>query len=231
MTFLLDEDEALKELLKGMTVTDQKARSTQETTRKVGVWFGQPDQEITDQAYPYITIDMIDIAEDTLRAHRGRVKPQYVADPVLMVQGVQATQGVQAVQQVNYDPELHDWDLDWPVPVQIDYQITTYARQPRHDRELLSQLLYTRLPFRFGTLNTGPNTIYGTVRRLDVLDVSKRDVTEQGKRLFVNAITVRISSEIIQSQLNKVYQVQSLIVTGPESPTTLEPISFTLPTQ
>jgi len=231
MTFLLDEDEALKELLKGMTVTDQKARSSQTTTRKVGVWFGQPDQEVTDQAYPYITIDMIDIAEDTMRAHRGSIKPLYVEDPELMIQGVQAAQGVQAVQQVNYNTELHNWEIDWPVPVNIDYQITTYARQPRHDRELLSQLLYTRLPFRFGVLNTGPNTQYGTVRRLDVLDVSKRDVTEQGKRLFVNAITVRISSEIIQSQLNKVYQVQSLIATGPESRTTLAPISFTLPQQ
>ena len=231
MTFLLDEDEALKALLKGMTVTDQKARSTQLTTRKVGVWFGQPDQEVEDQAYPYITIDMIDIAEDVARAMRGRTKPVYVEDPTLMVQGVQQAQGVQGVQQVTYDSDLHNWDIDWPVPVQIDYQITTYARQPRHDRELLSQLLYTRLPFRFGTLNTGPNTVNGTVRRLDVLDVSKRDVTEQGKRLFVNAITVRVSSEIIQSQLNKIYKVQSLTVTGPEGRTPLEPISFTTPTQ
>lgn len=227
MTFLLDEDEGLKELLKGMTVTDQKARSTQTTTRKVGVWFGQPDQEVTDQSYPYITIDMIDIAEDTLRAMRGRTKPMYIQDPTLMVQGIQQAQGVQGVQQVTYDSESHNWDIDWPVPVNIDYQITTYARQPRHDREILSQLLHTRLPFRFGTLNTGTNTVNGTVRRLDVLDVSKRDVTEQGKRLFVNAITVRISSEIIQSRLNQVYKVQSLIVTGPEGRTPLAPISFT----
>jgi small subunit ribosomal protein S21 len=34
------------------------------------VWFGQPDQELRDQAYPYITIDMIDIGEDVNRAMR-----------------------------------------------------------------------------------------------------------------------------------------------------------------
>ena len=45
MTFLLDEDEAIRDLLLGMTVTDQKAN----TTRNVGVWFGQPDQELRDQ--------------------------------------------------------------------------------------------------------------------------------------------------------------------------------------
>ena len=67
MTFLISEDEALKNLLKGMTVTDQKSGSS----RNVGVWFGQPDQEVTDQKYPYITIDMIDISEDFMRSMRS----------------------------------------------------------------------------------------------------------------------------------------------------------------
>ena len=40
MTFLLAEDEALRNLLKDMVVTDQKATGNG-TPRKVGVWFGQ----------------------------------------------------------------------------------------------------------------------------------------------------------------------------------------------
>ena len=202
MSFLLDEDEAIRNLLKDMVVTDQKSVTNEGATRKVGVWFGQPDQEIRSQSYPYITIDMIDIAEDISRAHRGKVNPGYYADP--------ETIGV----DTPWDPTLHGKDMNFPIPVNIDYQITTYARQPRHDREVLAQLLYTKIPLRFAVLNTGPNTASGTTRRLDVLDISKRDVTEQGKRLFVNAITVRVSSEIAPSTFNKFYKVQELNVTG-----------------
>jgi hypothetical protein len=276
MSFLFDEDEALRDLLKEMTVTDQKASSaaaktithraltsnvvtittstehgfevgdtvtiagavtpfngtynitliptpttfkyaktnaniarvasggtaTPGTTRKVGVWFGQPDQEIRSQSYPYITIDMIDIAEAFDRAHRGRVSPTYYEDPTTIATGV------------NWNSNLHDKDMDFPIPVNIDYQITTYARQPRHDRQILAELLYTKIPLRFAVLNVGPDTQYGTARRLDVLDISKRDITEQGKRLFVNAITVRVSSEIAPSTFNKLYKVQEINVTG-----------------
>lgn len=204
MSFLLDEDLALRDLLKGLTVTDQKSATEEGAKRTVGVWFGQPDQEIRSQSYPYITIDMIDISEDFSRAHRGKVKPPYIEDP--------ETIGT----NTPFDPDLHDWDIHYPIPVNIDYQITTYSRQPRHDRQILSQLLYTRIPLRFATLNTGPNTVYGTTRRLDVLDISKRDVTEAGRRLFVNAITVRISSEIAEQKLNKMYKALQAIVTGPE---------------
>jgi hypothetical protein len=214
MSFLLAEDEAIRNLLLGMTVTDQKSVTEEGPTRTVGVWFGQPDQEMRDQKYPYITIDMVDIAEDFSRAMRGKVKPVYLQDPENMVDGVQGTQGVQYVQEVPYDDDVNNWEIDYPIPVNIDYQLTTYSRQPRHDRQILAQLLYTRIPLRFAVLNTGPNTVYGTTRRLDVLDIAKRDITENGKRLFVNAITVRVSSEIAQSTYVKLYKALELSITG-----------------
>ena len=227
MTFLLDEDEALRNLLKDMVVTDQKSTTGAEPQRKVGVWFGQPDQELRDQSYPYITINMIDIGEDFQRSMRGKAKPAYMQDPTVMVQGTQGTQGVQ------YDSDLHDWQINWPIPVNIDYQITTYSRQPRHDREILAQLLYTKIPLRFAALRTGPNTAYGTNRRLDVLDISKRDITEQGKRLFVNAITVRVSSEIAPETYDKLYKALTIDVTGTTDNPVIgrgefTPISFTI---
>jgi hypothetical protein len=40
MSFLLAEDEALRNLLKGMTVTDQKSVTEEGSTRTVEVWFG-----------------------------------------------------------------------------------------------------------------------------------------------------------------------------------------------
>lgn len=204
MSFLLAEDEALRDLLVGMTVTDQK----QNGARNVGVWFGQPDQELREQKYPYITIDMIDIAEDFTRAMRGKVRPAYIQNPTNMVDAAQG------VQQVTFDTDEHAWEIDYPIPVNLDYQITTYSRQPRHDRQILAQLLYTKIPLRYAVLLTGPNTVYGTHRRLDVLDVSKRDVSENGKRLFVNAITVRISSEIARETFTKLYKAQELSITG-----------------
>lgn len=225
MSFLLDEDEALRNLLKDMVVTDQKSVTEEGPQRKVGVWFGQPDQEIRSQSYPYITIDMIDLSEDIARAHRGRVKPAYITDPGTIGTGDD---------QADWDTDAHGWDINYPVPVNIDYQITTYARQPRHDRQILAQLLYTKIPLRFATLDTGENTVYGTTRRLDVLDIAKRDITEQGKRLFVNAITVRVSSEIAPETYFKMYKALQLNVTGTTDSQVIgrgqfTPISFTIP--
>jgi hypothetical protein len=181
MTFLLSEDKALREQLQGIIVTDQKS-DADSVSRQVGVWFGQPDQELRTQNYPYITIDMIDIQRDNTREMRGYgTAPGYtnLASPQ------------------NYNHHL-------PIPVFIDYQVTSYARHPRHDREIISQLMGYKLPIRFGTLEvvekttvSGSDTLVtSTMRRLDVMAISKRDITEQAKRLFVNAITVRISSEL-----------------------------------
>jgi hypothetical protein len=222
VTFLLSEDEALRNLLKDMVVTDQKSVTEEGPQRKVKVYFGQPDQELRDQTYPYITIDMIDINEGTDRAMRGKAKPAYLSDPVTGPDGTSS-----------YDPEAQDWEINWPIPVNIDYQITTYSRQPRHDREILAQILYKKIPMRFAVLEPAD----GTVRRLDLLDIAKRDITEQGKRLFVNAFTVRVSSEIAPELYNKLYKVLILDVTGTAGTITngkgqftpMEPFTITQP--
>ena len=77
----------------------------------------------------------------------------------------------------------------------------------------------------------------GTVRRLDLLDIAKRDITEQGKRLFVNAFTVRVSSEIAPELYNKLYKALILDVTGTAGTITngkgqftpMEPFTITQP--
>jgi hypothetical protein len=187
----LAEDEALRNHLKGLIVSDQRA-ANEGVARPVGVWFGQPDQELRDQSYPYITIDMIDVAEARERAMRGVVSPYYL------------------------EPELgsdEGWEIDMPIPINIDYQVTTFARNPRHDRQILSQLMFDKLRLRFGYLL--PND--STVRRLDVLDITKRDTVEAGKRLFMNAITVRVSSEVSQTEAKNIYKVQGINISGPNA--------------
>lgn len=179
MPFLLNEDKALKQRLAGITVTDSG-----NPNRPVGVWFGQPDVEIRQQSYPYITIDLVGVNEGFERAHRGYVEFNYTpegADPTKTYEG---------------------W---YPIPVDLQYQVTTYARQPRHDRQIINELFKSnRLPLRFGLLLIPEDS---TVRRLDVLGFIKRDTTEQDKRLFSNIFNVQISSELLQEDLDQVYQV------------------------
>lgn len=198
MTFLLGEDAAIRQLLQGITVTDQKSTG-ENTNREVNVWFGMPDQEIRAQSYPYIIIDMIDVIKDSAREMRGKVSAETY--PYLFA-GDTATSGT-------------NLQRDLPIPVNIDYQITTYSRHPRHDRQLLAAVMYDRLPFRFGTLEIEDNT----VRRLDVLDVAKRDMVEQGKRLFMNAFTIRVSSEVTQGVYKELYEVLSVHIDPPTEET------------
>jgi hypothetical protein len=218
--FLLDEDKALRQKLQGIVVEDQKTGGA--PSRTVGVWFGQPDQEIRAQSYPYITIDMIGVTREVDREMRGLVSPDYLAPE-------------------GYDPATSGWSIQMPIPVMIDYQITTYARHPRHDRAIISQLLHNNLLLRFGYLEVPYTKTNGdsavVFRRLDISDIAKRDVTEQAKRLFVNAITVRVSSEIVQGTIDTLYKVNQIHVTNvldvhagtrPGDPTFVGPGEFTI---
>jgi hypothetical protein len=171
MPFILNEEKALKSLLSGLTVSDAGNQA-----RPVGVFYGQPDKEIRQQAYPYMTIDLINISEATERVQSGIVT-------------------------VPYQPEGWDGnssrDTFYPMPINLDYQISTFSRQPRHDRQILGGLFSIgRLPVRFGSIYVPEDN---TWRRLDMLGFSKRDSTESEKRLFMNVYSIRISSELFRT--------------------------------
>lgn len=191
--WILDEDRALRDLLDGIYVSDDKAPQ-----RRVGVWFGHPDQELRAQSYPYTTIDLIDISEEMDRAQRGMYTLSrnhgflgWEDDPMVLASGLtfgdkEAVENYSAV-----------W-MDYPIPIRLTYQITTWARNPRHDRQILQHLLQRGLtPFQRGSLDVSD----GTLRRLDVMDVVKRDSVEDSKRLLSNAIIVGVSSEVPWSKL------------------------------
>lgn len=191
MTFILSEDKALRQKLQTITVSDQKS-DAEDIPRQVGVWFGQPDQELRPQAYPYITIDLVNVQRDPVREMRS----DFMAPTYLQPENLGPNQKFVAAELV---------------PVSLTYQVTTYARNPRHDRQIISQLLGRVLPIRFGTLDVDDNTI----RRLDVVNISKRDMTEQAKRLFMNAITVQVSSEITLGTLQNIYEVLEVHIDNP----------------
>lgn len=190
MPIILNEDAALKLMLQGIKVYDSA-----NAQRPVGVWFGQPDMEIRDQVYPYITIDFIGYSEDYSRAHRGLITMPYYPE------GVDAgTTGQNGAGSKQYVTEV-------PIPVNLDYQITTYARQPRHDRAIMAEMLTgQRIPLRFGELVVPEDK---TVRRMDLLGFTKKDTTDQnGKRLFSNVYNVRISAEVLPIEIAQKFPVQ-----------------------
>jgi len=181
VTFLFNEDAALKTLLKSRVKVSDAANHS----RPVGVWFRQPDLEIREQSYPYLTIEMVDISEAKDRRHSGFTTLPYVPDGAFDVDGHVVRSDTQYITET-------------PIPVDIDYQVSSYSRHPHHDRQIISTILTQIMPFRHGVLKIPED---GTVRRLELMGYAKRDMTEQGKRLFVNVFSIRINSEILSTGL------------------------------
>lgn len=198
MPFILNEDAALKDKVKGIKVTDDNAP---EGGRNVAVWFRMPEGELRDQKYPFITLDLINVEEDTSRAHRGIIAMRYLPE------GVTAT-----------DDETVK--TEFPIPYNLDYQITTHTRYAQHDRQIMAELLkQDRLPHRFGFLHVPQDD---TVRRLDLLSVRPADTmmdTEAGKkRLFRKIFTVRVSAELLPSTVAKVIDTETVTILDATDP-------------
>jgi hypothetical protein len=172
MSFILSEDQALKNILSGITVADEK-----NPTRTVGVWFASPDIESRSQSYPYMTIELLDFVKAGYRQHSGLFE-----DP--------DRQGTVApVNNVLYTYEI-------PVPWDLVYQITSYARHPRHDRKIIDHMLNKVVVGQRGYLpvpnDLGTETSY---RHLILEEFTKRDTIEDNRRLYRNVFTVTVSSE------------------------------------
>lgn len=173
-SFIVEEDEALKLKLSGLTVSDSS-----NAARPVQVWYGQPDLELAQRTYPYISIELVDITEANERVMVGKpfmtYLPEGYTDPT--------------------DPNQRLSAFWFPTPYDLDYNVTTWSRHPRHDRQLVSRLLSGVLPIRFGGLRLPRSS--RTVR-LDLLDGPQvADMTdENGKRLFRKVFQVRVATEL-----------------------------------
>ena len=172
MSFILSEDNALKSLLTGITVADEK-----NSARPVGVWFANPDVESRAQSYPYMTIELLDFDPATYRQHSGVFQDSDL-------QGTIAPSG-----NITYIYEI-------PIAWDLVYQITTYSRHPRHDRAIISHLLNKVFISKRGYLavpnDLGTETGY---RHLILEEFVKRDTIEDNRRLYRNVFTVTVSSE------------------------------------
>ena len=175
MAFIISEDSALKTYVQSMIVSDEK-----NATRPVKVWFGYPDIEMRTQDFPFVTIDLIDV-----RPGRDRQTAGVFTDNDM--QGTVAPAG-----GISYTYEV-------PVALDIEYQLTTYARHPRHDRALMTQMLQ-KFPNNRAFLPV-PNDLNTATsyRHMFLETFTKRDIVEGengNKRLLRNIYTVRVMSEL-----------------------------------
>lgn len=185
MTFLLAEDAAMKAYLAGITVSDES-----EPVRPVQVWFGYPDVEVRALTYPFITIDVIDIRQAFERQSSGIY---YDSD---YMGTIEAQEG-------------RSYSYEIPVAYDIEYQLTTYSRHPKHDRSVIFQMM-NKFPGKWGYLpvpdDLGTSIAY---RHMFLESFIKRDTVEQdkgSKRLFRNVYTVRVVSEITPSAVAQYLQ-------------------------
>ena len=189
MSFLISEDEALRNFMRNIYVVDEKNNS-----REVGVWFANPDVESRQQSYPYLTIELLDIEWANYRQHSGSWYDNDSQGTVAPVNGV-----------------VHAYDM--PVPWDLTYQITSYARHPRHDRQIINHLLSNDFVAQRGFLavsnDLGTETAY---RHLILEGFTKRDTVEDGRRLFRNVFTIRITSESVAGSGLGVPQVSDVLI-------------------
>lgn len=177
--FIVAEDLALKTHLSGLTVADEKSNS-----RQVKVWFGYPDVEVRDQAFPFVTIDLIDVLPANDRQHQGIITDNDYRGTIAPLEG-------------------RSYSYEIPVAYDLIYQVTTYTRHPRHDRALMFQLM-NKFPSKYGKLAV-PNEL-GTetgYRSMFLDGFVKRDAVEGetgNRRLLRNILTVRVVSEMTPSQ-------------------------------
>lgn len=202
--FTLAEDAAMKKRLSAIAVSDDK-----EPTRVADVFFRYPEGE-KEKTYPFITIDLVDIAYAAERQESEKTYYYATEDS-----------GLSDLANIDYYPsELNPTTLavdapadsylhtDQFVPVNLIYQVTTYARSQRHDRQITATLLRRVFPLRRGFIEIPED---GTIRRCDLLDWRTNDVLDQEtgykKRIFRKVFTVSVNAEIPQSDFEVVQQV------------------------
>ena len=170
--WLLAEDEALKKAYSGFTVSGRG-----DAEIPVKVFYRWPENEQIERISPFITIDLINLERAAEREQRGRMEV-----------------GEMAYQPYGYPevPEGHSLRVDWPVPYDIIYQVTTHAHLIQHDRELWGKVLTYGIRDRYGWIFTEQ-----TQRRVDVMGISPMDGRDpNGRRIFRKAIVLRVSSEL-----------------------------------
>lgn len=168
----MEEDAGLKQTLAGIKVHDLNANAA--TARPVPVWFLNPEREERRVTYPSITINFTGERVAHEREHRGLVEVFY-----------------QYLQDNPFD-SLHPVLMEYPIPMDFDYQVTVHTRSNQHMSQISAALMLGPLNPRFGYV-VCPG---GTIRRLEVLSMTTSNGQESDKRIFRHLFQVRIPTEV-----------------------------------
>lgn len=165
-----EEDMGLKSLLQGVTVQD--LQTTDDAPRPVPVWFHNPEREERRITYPNITINFTGERVAHEREHRGWVPIYY-----------------RYLQNILLDEPVY---TEYPIPMDLDYTVTASARINQHISQISGALIQGPLHARFArVLCPG-----GTVRRVEILGVTRANGMESDKRLFRQIYRIRIPTEV-----------------------------------
>lgn len=199
MPWLLSEDAALKKKLQGLQVFDANAPGG----RIVPVRYRLPQVELADLTFPIIVIDHDGWYEAPEREHRGFVKLPYAPEgyaPWWTDTGPATTV---------YDPNDSPYWSFFPLPYNLDYTVTVYARfMQDHLVPLVAQLAgYDRLNAKFGYLDVPQD---GTKRTLQLLGgpAQMAEYDSNGKRIFEAIYKVRVFSELVPQVIQYVMATQ-----------------------
>lgn len=197
--FILSEDKAVKKLFTGLTVPVRNDNDgVPDSTEEVPVRWRYPQSEPRDTAYPFISVTMVSATRDPSREHRGRTDLDYIPDGI----------------NWPLDDENENTVIDWPIPMDLYYDISAWTRSGGEGQYLFGQMLRKPLGYaRFGEIKI-PEEM--TLRRVDLMEQSPAQMTIDpfGKRLYKANVVVRVGTELIPDRETRT-RVQEVLLDGP----------------
>jgi len=188
LPWLLNEDAALKLKLQGLQVIDANAPNG----RTVPVRFRLPETEVGDLTFPIIVIDHDGWYPAPEREHRGFVQLPYAPE------GFAKWWTETGPATTTFQPSDSPYWSFFPIPYNLDYFVTVYARiMHEHTIPLVSQLAaYDRLHPKFAFLDVPQD---GTKRTMQLLGgpALTAEYDNNGKRLFSVRYKIRVFSELV----------------------------------
>jgi hypothetical protein len=197
------EDAALKLRFSNIAVADDK-----ENPRPLNVFFRYPERE-TEKYYPFITVERIAIAHATNRQESERF--YYFVGSSEDRSDLTYYPSESNFADITAEAQGGRLRMEAPVPINITYLVTTYARNPIHDVQITATMLRRIVPFRRGYIEIPED---GTIRRLDLLQWQQSDITDQEaggrKRIFRKVFTLMMNAEIPTSDFSAAYAVDQV---------------------
>lgn len=206
--FTLAEDAALKKRLMSLHVSDDR-----DMRRPLQVFFRYPEAE-TEKTYPFATIELFDIMyarerQESERSYYYSTSANASASSIDYFPSEYSQEDIDGI--LANDANADYLVTDQLVPVNLMYQVSTYCRSQRHDRQLSAAMLRYVFPFRRGFIEIPED---GTIRRCDIVDWRPADILDQeagfNKRIFRKVYTVRINAEIPQKDIYTVKAVSEV---------------------